>query len=278
MRLGRFICRQAFVASTLVASMGVALAQPPVIDMSPQEELRVLRQQMENFTRLDLPGKIDALQQQIQQLNGRLEVQTHQVEALVQQQKSFYQDLNQRLINLQAAGGSGGSNPKLSNGILQAQENVSRGTTVPEAGAPAAAPTTTTDAITTPTPAATEAEEKAYQDAFALLSKKQNSEAVSAFNAFLVAYPKGKRAPNVHYWLGELYSSQKNNTLAVKHLKLLVAEYPTNEKVPDAMLKLAIIEEEGGQKEKAQQAYKAIVQKYPNSSAARLANMRLQRR
>src|SRR5690606_14887165 len=63
-------------------------AQP---SYSLDDEIRVLRQQVNTFIQLDLPGKVDVLQQQIQELNGRLEVQAHQIEALTEQQKSFYQ-------------------------------------------------------------------------------------------------------------------------------------------------------------------------------------------
>jgi tol-pal system protein YbgF len=234
--------------------------------LSAEDELRVLRQQVNAFAQLDLPGKIDALQQQVQELNGRLEVQAHHIETLTEQQKSFYEDLNQRLIQMQTVGSAGSL--EISKGILQAQGNVSQSVSSVDKKADDALPVPTT-------PVSVDSEEKAYQDAFSLLIKKQNAEAITAFNALLTSYPQGKRVANAHYWLGELYSSENKNDLAAEHLNTLVTQYPNDDKVPDAMLKLAIIDDNNGQSQKAQAALKQIISKYPNSSAARLANMRL---
>lgn len=234
--------------------------------LSPEEELRVLRQQINAFTQLDLPGKIDALQQQIQELNGRLEVQTHNIDTLTEQQKSFYQDLNQRLINMQTVGTAGSID--ISQGILKAQGAISQNASSKNLPAD--------NSAVLETPINTEGEEKAYQAAFSLLIKKQNMEAINAFNALLTSYPKGKHTANAHYWLGELYSNENKNDLASEQLNLLISQYPNDDKVPDAMLKLAIIDDNNGQSQKAEQTLKQIIYKYPNSSAARLANMRLQ--
>ncbi|MDF3054185.1 MAG: ybgF [Gammaproteobacteria bacterium] len=231
--------------------------------LPPGDELRLLRQQVNNITQLDLPGKIDALQQQIQELNGRLELQAHQIETLTTQQKSFYEDLNQRLT---ASSGSS----QASKGVLETPGNDIR--------QDGDQPVSDIPTVATPSATSAEAEEKAYQAAFALLTKKQNTAAISAFNNLLTTYPKGKRTPSAYYWLGELYSGSNKPDLAAKQLNLLITEYPNDEKVPDAMLKLAIIDDNNGQREKARQTLTKIVQKYPNSSAARLASMRLQRK
>lgn len=249
--------------------------------LSPGDELRILRQQVNNITQLDLPGKMDALQQQIQELNGRLEVQAHQIETLTAQQKSFYEDLNQRLANSQISGSSAA--PASLNSAHTSTDVPS-----PEESAPQPADLlddqSTNDVLPLPTPESPSsvdtnaAEEKAYQAAFDLLTKKKNTEAINAFNVLLISYPKGKRTASAYYWLGELYGSEKKNDLAAKQFNFLITQYPDDDKVPDAMLKLAIIDDGNGQKEKARQTLMKIVQKYPNSSAARLAKMRLQRK
>jgi tol-pal system protein YbgF len=290
-----------FIAAFAIISMAnVAFAQAPVVDLnqsqrgavaypassqsgspslyvepalSPGDELKVLKQQITNITQLDLPGKIDALQQQIQEFNGRLEVQAHQIDTLTTQQKSFYEDLSQRLTNPQASSAMPAPLSSASTDSSSAQDKV-----VPSNDLSTQSPNDISS-IPQPSPATDPgAEEKAYQSAFDLLTKKKNTDAINAFSTLLTSYPNGKRTASTYYWLGELYGSEKKNDLAAKQFNLLVTQYPGDDKVPDAMLKLAIIDDSGGQTEKARQRLAQIVQKYPNSGAARLAKMRLERK
>lgn len=243
-----------------------------------EQQIRILQQQVDNLTQVDWLGKIDNLQQQIQALNGKIEEQAHSIQTLTDQQKSFYQDLNQRILEVQTIKSTTGDAGSLaiSSGIAKAQNSVAQ-------NVPPSSDESSSNAL--PEPASVkpmgagigpDQEEKAYQTAFNMVIKKQNTEAISAFQSFLKTYPTSKRAPNVHYWLAELYSKTGKNDLAQEQLNLLITQYPTDSKVPDAMLKLAIMDDENGLHEKAQKTLREIIQKYPDSNAARLAKVRLQ--
>lgn len=222
--------------------------------LSVEQRLNLLEQQVSNITQMNLPGKIDGLEQQVQQLNGQVEVQTHSLEALTEDQKKFYQDLDQRLAALKTIVDKGGA--------TTADGAKSSGKTV-AAIVPA-------DAQANPN------EEKAYQAAFNLLVTKQYDKAIAAFQKFLINYPNGKYAGNAHYWLGEMYTTQNKNQLANTEFTTLITKYPKNGKASDAMLKIAIIHDQAGKHDQAKQELQKVVKQYPGTSAARLASMRLQ--
>jgi tol-pal system protein YbgF len=225
-----------------------------------EERVRLLEQQLSNLTQMDLPGKIDKLQQQVQQLNGQLEVQVHDIQNLNDQQSKFYQDLNQRLTESKS---KSPTNPSSASKIAQAEANVTQNAVVAQKASAAA------DIVTTGS------EQGAYQKAFNLLADKKNDQALPAFQAFLKTYPKGAHAPNAHYWLGELYLTDNKNDLASAEFTTVIQKFPNYSKVPDAMLKLAIIHANAGQGTQAQAELKNIIARFPSSSAARLAKKQL---
>lgn len=223
---------------------------PDTSNLPMEQRVKVLEQQVANITQMNLSSRLDNLEQQIQQLNGQIEVQTHNIAQLTEQQKSFYQDLDQRLTALKSSA-----------------DKVTTDKTNPEK-------TTVTAAVTPKT--ASPDEEKAYQTAFNLLVKKQNDQAATAFEKFLKDYPNGKYAGNSHYWLGEIYSSQNKTDAAATEFNTLITQFPDNSKKADAMLKLAVIHDKQGQHTQAKQELQKIIKQYPGTSTARLANLRLQ--
>ncbi len=254
-----------------------------------RDRLRLLEQQVNNLTQMNLPAKIDNLQQQIQQLNGQLEVQAHDIQSLSDQQKSFYQDINQRLGNQKTSKASDVTPPvaDASQTIAPATSDSDATTTAPTSSstadqiAKAEANVTQNNASAQNASAAAQiatagSEDKAYQSAFDLLANKKNAQAITAFQEFNKAYPNGNFSGNAHYWLGELYSQQNKNDLAAQEFTTVIQKFPQNAKVPDAMLKLAILHDEAGLHTKAQQELRKLIQQFPNSTAARLAGMRLQ--
>ncbi len=265
--------------------------QPSKENLPLEVRVRLLEQQIANLTQMNLPAKMDDLQQQIQQLSGQLEVAQHTIETLTEQQRTFYQDLDERITKL--SGGAASSVPGISTAtapssaatteksdetstttatnnnslakkIAQAEASVTQNT-------PAAAKTETT--ITT---AANNDEEKAYQAAFKLYANKNNAAATPLFEKFLKTYPKSGYVPNVHYWLSTIYDSTGQKELALQELKTLITQYPKNEKVPYALLKIAEIHNDQGLSTQAQQEWQKIIDLYPGSTPANLAKISLQ--
>lgn len=203
--------------------------------MPVQQRLRRLEQQMN--TQMNSANRIDQLQQQVQQLQGQLEMQTHELQTLQNQQKTFYDDINQRLAQ----------------GKPAASSNVA---------ANAAAPASASD-------------ESAYQKAFTLLTNKKYDQAATALQHYLKQFPEGKYLANAHYWLGEIYFMQNKQDLATQEFQTVIAQFPKDKKIPDALFKIAMIHDNAGKHTQARTELKQITKQYPESPAARLAAMRL---
>jgi len=210
---------------------------------APSDRIARLEQQMANITQMNLPAQISELRQEIQQLNGRIQEQQHDIKVLGQQQKNFYQDLNHRVEQL--IGGD-------------AKQSAS-----------AQSPRSATASSAT--------DASSYRAAFSMLIKKQYPAAIDRFNAYIENYPKGAFLANAHYWLGEIYLKKNNKTQAQKAFNAVIAQFPKSNKVPDAKLKLAVMMVNSGKTAEGRQALQAVKNQYPGSTAAQLASIQLQR-
>lgn len=223
-------------------------SMPDYSSLPMDQRINRLEQQQSNLAQMNLPSRIDQLQQQVNQLQGQLAEQTHALQTMQDQQKSFYQDLTQQLNQLKV-------NPVSTTGKVS--------TTSPAATTLAA--TATTSAT----------EQTSYQNAFNLLAAKKYDEAIASFQDYLKQYPTGQFVANTHYWLGEIYFLQNKMPLSQTEFQTILNKYPKDQKVPDAMLKLAFINDNTGKHSEARQQLKEIIKRYPDTSAAQLASLRL---
>jgi tol-pal system protein YbgF len=204
-----------------------------------------LARQVAYLQQLNLPGKINQLQQAIQDLRGLYEIQANQVQDLKNQQNKLYADLDKRL----KAGGAGAA------------------TQLPAVNAATGEPQANGIAVDKDT--------AAYQAAFALIKSKQYSDAIDAFKGYLNKYPSGKYAANAHYWLGEVYTISGSKDQAKIEFTTVVDSYSDSAKAPDALLRLGSVAFADSQFDQAKQYWSQIVSKYPKSSAARIAQVKL---
>ncbi len=216
-----------------------------------------------------LLGQINALQQQVQDLQGQVEVLSNANQQLQQQQLKFYKDLDQRLQVLESARSTPAASAIVASAATPA---VPASTAVPAVAA-------TTVAAVAPaviaSPGKALSETDAYQTAFNSLTSRQYPQAVQQFQDFLKQYPNSDYAPNAHYWLGELFLVQQKPDLASTEFNTIIKQYPQNPKVPDAMLKLAFISADKGDKASAIKQLQQIQKLYPGTTAANLAQTKL---
>tara|TARA_R110001592_G_scaffold355031_1_gene655245 strand:- start:27299 stop:28234 length:936 start_codon:yes stop_codon:yes gene_type:complete len=199
-------------------------------------------------------SQIQRLQQQVMELNGKVEEQAHELSTLKEQSLQRYVDLDKRISAGAVAGAPGadaaaaGSAPPL----------------------PVAVPTTGTAPV-----AAQAGEAEAYRAAYALVQSQRFDQAVTAFQQFQQDYPAGKYAPNAYYWLGELYLVIQPPDLESSRqaFTLLLSQYPDNSKAPDALYKLGKVQFMKGNREKAREYLDQVISRYgsTNSSAVKLA-------
>jgi tol-pal system protein YbgF len=210
-------------------------------NMTADQRIARLEQIVAAQGQMQLLDRINQLQQNVEILQGQNEILRHQLQQLQDQQRKYYQDLDQRVTAL-------------------------------EGGKKAA---TAVPVATGTMPLGTGDDQTAYQNAYNLLSKQQYDQALVALQTFIRQYPKSSYVPNAIYWQGEVLSAQSKNAPAATMFQQLIAQYPTSNKVPDAKLKLAMLAIENNQIPQAKQQLQEIISKYPDSSAATLAKNKL---
>jgi tol-pal system protein YbgF len=109
---------------------------------------------------------------------------------------------------------------------------------------------------------------EAYVKAFGLFSANSFSEAISAFEAFLLSNPSSEYAGNSHFWIGECHYAQKEYRKAITSFQRVVEHYPASAKVPDAMLRIASCHSSLKEAQRARQVMEQLVAKYPDTPAA----------
>src|SRR5690348_10540358 len=167
----------------LAAGLGTLLAGCQVRDDDPYaQRQRELEQRVDHLDQLSknqtlgLAQSVDAMQTQLKQLQGEVEVLEHDDELSKKQQRDLYQDLDKRL-------------QKLETGL---------------SSAPSAAPAP--DVVEAP-PATTAAatpgggvDDAVYQKDFNLLKQGRFAEAIKGFKSFQRQYPDSALQPNAAFW------------------------------------------------------------------------------
>lgn len=243
---------------------------------------------------VDMVNQIQALQTEVQQLNGLVEQLRHQLDEQKERSKQQYGDLDSRLGRLEGGGGgaAAGAASSANNGQLQ---DIQLGA---PAGAGSDQPAPSTDpaldlgpgaaasaTARAPEPAAAPpansprfdpaAEKGSYDEAFAALKDGRYAESARRFQGFIEAYPNSELTANAYYWLGESYYVTQNYRVSLETFQTLLKTYPDSQKAPDAMLKTGYCQYELKQWEPAKATLTRVVQKYPDTTVARLAQGRL---
>jgi tol-pal system protein YbgF len=180
-------------------------------------------------TQLELQGQIDKLKTENAELRGKVEELEKQGEDINTSQKTYYQDLDNRLGNFE---------PRTAT-----IEGVS-GTVQP-------------------------GEKKAYDDALKAFQTGSLKKADEGFTAFVNRYPKSPYVPLALFWSGNSKYANKDYTGAIAQLQSLIKRYPTHPRVPSAMLTLGNAQLESGNKTAAKKTFSEIISKYPDTEAAK---------
>ena len=261
-----------------------------------EERLTNIEKSLQNQGLLDMLQQIQALQNEVANLRGQLEINTHELETLKEQQRKFYSDTDARLQKLDgsnpvaATTTTGTESPPLeemtpAESVTPAGDEAESALTVENV--PADADTATTPAGTTTTAAVEHpANETAdnpieaqaqYQAAFALLKQAEYDQAITAFDKFLAKYPDNPYSDNAQHWMGEAYFVTRRYSAAINEYMKLVSTYPQSQKVPNSLLKIGYCYYELGKPDEAKKVLKDLIQKYPGTTEAHNAEDRLKR-
>lgn len=259
-----------------------------------QDRIERLEQQLRSGGLAELTAQQQAMREELQRLQGELEVQAHTLAELEKNQRAATQDFDRRLREMEQRLGVGALppvNPGLTPGVpgVDAQGQPlptgqpavilpgGEGNMPPVLVPPpvvAAPPVQIPQPVTLP---GSPDEQAAYQQAFSQLKEGRYDQAIAGFRAFLTRYPQGVNADNAQYWLGEAYYVKRSFKEAEQAFRTLLDSYPNTAKRPDATLKIGFIHYELGRWAEARKTLNEVKSVYPGSSAAQLADVRLQK-
>jgi tol-pal system protein YbgF len=205
-----------------------------------------------NQSLVDLSRRLDALEAQLREQRGNVEVLQNSSESARKSERDLYSDLDKRISALE-----GGARP-------------AAGAAAPAAGAAAGA------AAAAGSPAALD-DQSAYNAAFEKLKAGNYSEAIVAFQAFMNHYPSSSLLDNAQYWIGEAYYVTRDYEHAARAFGTVGERWPTSRKAPDALLKLGYTQAEQKHLTAARTTLAQVVERYPGTDAAHLAQDRLQK-
>ena len=254
-------------------------------DASLEARVSKLERVLDGQALADLLTRIQRLQQDVQKLRGDLEVQGNDINGIKQRQRDLYLDIDRRLQQLEAAAASAakaGPQQQSTAGVPVPTPGVAAapGATVPSPGvnptmpATASAPPAMGAAPPPPNPGQ---EQAAYDKAFNLLKNGHYDDAIAGFKGVLSNFPGGQLADNAQYWIGEADFAERRFQEAGNEFGKVINNYPQSPKVPDAMLKLGFSYYELGDWSKARTTLEQLKGRYPQSTAAQLADRRLQK-
>ncbi len=121
----------------------------------------------------------------------------------------------------------------------------------------------------------TQKEQKAIDEATALLKKRDFANAAKAFATFLQRFPGSDYAPQAYYLLGSSYVAADDCKNAIPALQTVVSQDKKIQKTPDAMLNLAICHQDLDNSDAARSTLEALIKEYPSSPAAETARGKL---
>lgn len=291
------VVRVAFVVLALPLGFSVVAAPAPVVDATAQgpainelqNRIKRVETRLDNQGLVELMSRFDQLQKDMERIIGDLEVQNHQLKTLQKQQKDVYADIDRRLRKLEQGSGAGvpvsPAPSSISGGVPVTQVPVQPATSLGGGSSPtqSGASMDATSGQTSSQQAAGAMSDiernvarSAYERAFNLLKQRRYDMAITSFKAFLETYPYASYADNAQYWLGEANYANKNYKTALSEFQNVIDKYPNSPKRADAMLKIGYTYDELGEKKKAMDTLNTIVSSYPGSTAAKLAEKRIQ--
>lgn len=213
-----------------------------------ERRLGALERVIANGSLVELTLQMDALQRQAAELQGRTESLEYDAEGTASRQRDLYVDLDDRIQSLERS-------------LQNASVNVMDGGSL----APGQLPV----------PGGTDRDN--YQAAFELLKEQRYEPAAMAFQQFLVSFPESQLADNAQYWLAESYYVTDQFENALKEFQVVISKFPRSRKVPDALLKIGYSNYELERWDAARDALGRVQADYPDTTAARLAEQRLNR-
>jgi TolA-binding protein len=215
-------------------------AEPTASHATVEQRVQRLEEQMRN--QVEVLKKIDTLSQQVKELQGQWEVANHDITLLKDQQKSQYNDVDQRLSEL-----SRRKTASTTESSTEKKQTVVEVT--PKSGSSPESDKQKADKKDKKDKAAkADKADKAYQAAYALLKSKNYDKAQLSFQKFIRTYPHDPNLVNAHYWLGFIYLLKSQPDKAITEFKTVTKIDVNHIKTSDALDKIELARSMQGDK------------------------------
>ena len=190
----------------------------------------------------DVSAELEALREQIAQLEGRVEENEHQAQKALEEAKAA------RMASAQ--GGVGGAAPP-------------GATDDPTAGLP-------------PEGSASE-EVRSYRAAYDAWRANQHQVCIDRFGQFLQSFPTSQYADDAAFWLADCYFKQGDLKTAILRFDDVATRYPKSEKASEALYRQgqALLKLGPNFGKAAEKAFERVVKEYPQSQRAQDARQQL---
>ncbi len=225
-----------FTRTALTITAGVLLSSNAWAIFSDDEARKAILEMRKSVQAsqgaiLDLQNQIEKLRTENAQLRGQIETLQKQTDDLTKNQKTYYQDLDNRLTRFEP----------------QTVE-VEGVTGVVQPG-----------------------ERAAYEEALNAFQNNQLKKADTDLNAFIRKYPSSPYLPLALFWSGNTKYALKDYNGSISQLQTLITRFPGHQRVPAAMLTLGNANLESGKKAVAKKVLSDLITKYPDSEASKEA-------
>lgn len=183
----------------------------------------------------DLGSEIEAMRQQLETIQGRLEVVEHNTQQALEEARAARSEANQTATPSETPVGekSGQAGGEVSDEV------------------------------------------KAYRAAYAQWRANNSEACVDQFTKFLQSYPASDYADDATYWLADCYFKQGNFSAAVLRFDDVARQYPSGNRAADALYRQGEALLRMGHGKAAGNAFQKVLRDYPNSARAPEAKKQL---
>lgn len=225
-----------------------------------EEEEEVLRHQSAG-----LRAKIEALNEDIRALNGRIEKLEHLLNRQKQMEAEGIKAEEERVEKLAKSTKTNDERIYRIEQYLNFEPSAQK------------APATKTDEETVAKiiPAGevkTElSEDEIYRMAKQAFDQGDSDGARKKFQELIEKFPKSERADNAQFWIGEIYYREKWYEKAILEYQKVIESYPMGNKVPASLLKQGLAFLNLGDKNNSRLILEELIKKHPKSNEAKIA-------
>jgi tol-pal system protein YbgF len=217
-----------------------------------------------------LSANMDAMQQDLRVLSGRLDEVSHQLQKKIENDDANTKSIQAKMDDLSVRVG------KVEQRTTELERYLNMEGADSKSGAaknPNAAATAESAGNDKTHATATQL----YATAKQTYDKGQMEKARRQFEQFLKANPNSNNADNAQFWIGESYYREKWYEKAILEYQTVIEKYPKGNKVAAAMLKQGMAFFRLGDKSNAGLVWKELEKRFPGSHEAKIAAEQLKK-